>query len=382
MGRDMKKLYTMAFLLAMSSTLAFAGGHGGHDGTHKMSAASAGSGVHFYGRIYLGYDRIKQSGTDGGSVAGARDDGQKSRLGIKFSENLGGLTLLGNAEYKFDLGDGDATNDDVTCSATLSDCRTFNLHVGNLGLMTPLGYVGMGTFESPYKTMGMYDTNMDTALALNAHGGTSKGNFGQAGTWEGALSYHAKMGAIELAYMRGVSDKANSNIGKGDYSFGISLTDLIGGLQVGWARAHDKVTTTATGGESNDKVFASYKVMPGLGVFYTEEDMDIENSNVFNNGNVGNTTSSVLDGGGDIDTIGIHYTMGNNMIQFTHTNAESRVAADMDYQTITISNQMRLSKATDITIGYSRQGFDGSGSGSGQNDKHKRTVAIGITHSF
>jgi hypothetical protein len=43
---------------------------------------------------------------------------------------------------------------------------------------------------------------------------------------------------------------------------------------------------------------------------------------------------------------------------------------------------MRLSKATDITFGFSRQGFDDSGSGSGQNDKHKRTVAIGITHSF
>ena len=379
----MKKLYAMAFLLAMSSTSVFAGGHGAHEGHgNKMSAASGGSGVHFYGRIYLGYDRIKESGTDGGSVAGLRDNGQKSRLGIKFSENLGGLTLLGNAEYKFDLGDGDATSDSKTCSATLSDCRTFNLMIGNLGLMTPLGYVGMGTFESPYKTMGMFDTNMDTALAMNEHGGTSKGAFGQAGNWEGSLSYHAKMGPLELAYMRGMSDKANSNVGKGDYSFGISLTDIIGGLQVGFVRAHDKVTTTATGGESNDKVFASYQVMPGLGVFYTEEDMDIEDSNVFNNGNVGTTASSVLDGGGDIDTIGIHYTMGNNMIQFTHTNAESRVAADMDYQTITISNQMRLSKATDITFGISRQGFDGSGSGSGQNDKHKRTVAIGITHSF
>ena len=55
----MKKLYTVAFLLAMSSTLAFAGGHGGHDGhgMNKMSAASAGSGVHFYGRIYLGYEK-------------------------------------------------------------------------------------------------------------------------------------------------------------------------------------------------------------------------------------------------------------------------------------------------------------------------------------
>ena len=381
----MKKLYTMAFLLAMSSTLAFAGGHGGQDGMNKMSAASAssGSGVHFYGRIYLGYDRIKQSGTDGGSVAGLRDNGQKSRLGIKFSENLGGLTLLGNAEYKFDLGDGDATNDDKTCSATLSDCRTFNLHVGNLGLMTPLGYVGMGTFESPYKTMGLFDTNMDTALALNEHGGTSKGAFGQAGNWEGALSYHAKMGPLELAYMRGVSDKANSNVGKGDYSFGISLTDLIGGLQVGFVRAHDKVTATATGGESNDKIFASYKVMPGLGIFYTQEDMDIEGSSNFDNRNVNSSTSSVLGGAGDIDTIGLHYTMGNNMIQFTHTVGNGRVAADMDYQTITISNQMRLSKATDITFGYSRQGFDGTGAGGGtQNDKHKRTVAIGLTHSF
>ena len=41
--------------------------------------------------------------------------------------------------------------------------------------MTPYGYVGAGTFESPYKTMGKFDTNMDTAIALNAHGGTSQG---------------------------------------------------------------------------------------------------------------------------------------------------------------------------------------------------------------
>jgi hypothetical protein len=249
--------------------------------------------------------------------------------------------------------------------------------------MTPLGYVGMGTFESPYKTMGLYDTNMDTALALNEHGGTSKGNFGQAGTWEGALSYHAKMGPLELAYMRGVSDKANSSIGKGDYSFGISLTDLIGGLQIGYARVHDKVTTTATGGESNDKIFLSYKIMPGLGIFYMEEDMDIEGSSNFDNRNVNSSTSSVLAGAGDIDTIGIHYTMGNNMIQLTHSEGEGRVDADMDYATVAISNRMRLSKATDITFGYVRQGFNGTGAGGGsQNDKHKRSVAIGITHSF
>ena len=90
----------------------------------------------------------------------------------------------------------------------------------------------------------------------------------------------------------------------------------------------------------------------------------------------------MLDGGGDIDTFGLHYTMGTNMIQITHSKGNSRVAADMDYDTITISNRMQLSKATDFTIGFARQGFDGSGTGSGQNDKHKKTIAVGMTHSF
>lgn len=377
----MKKLYILVVMMAMSP-LGFAGGYGGHDHS-SMGASGAGSGVHFYGRIYLGYDRVSQSGTDGGAVAGLRDNGQKSRMGIKFTENLGGLTLIGNAEYKFDLGDGDATSDSKTCSATLSDCRTFNLHIGNLGLMTPIGYIGAGTFESPYKSMGMYDTTMDTAIAMNLHGGTSKGSFGQAGTWESAVTYHAKMGVFEFAYMRGMSDKANANVGKGDYSVGIVARDLfLGGLELGFARAHDKVTTTATDGESNDKWFLSYKVMPGVGFFYTKEEMDVENSNNFDNGNVGTTASSVLDGDGDINTAGLHITLGNNMIQLTHTVGDARVAGDMDYQTITISNQMKLSKATDITFGIARQGFDGTGSGSGQNDKQKKTIALGLTHSF
>jgi hypothetical protein len=43
-----------------------------------------------------------------------------------------------------------------------------------------MGYIGVGTFESPYKTMGKFDNNMDTAIAMNAHGATSKGNGGHS----------------------------------------------------------------------------------------------------------------------------------------------------------------------------------------------------------
>ena len=38
---------------------------------------------------------------------------------------------------------------------------------------------------------------MDTAIALNAHGGTSQGQGGQSGNF-GALAYHAMMGPLEM----------------------------------------------------------------------------------------------------------------------------------------------------------------------------------------
>ena len=61
--------------------------------------------------------------------------------------------------------------------------------------------VGAGTFEAPYKTMGQFDSNMDTALALNAHGGFSQGQGGLAGNFEGALLI-MQMVQLNLAYVR------------------------------------------------------------------------------------------------------------------------------------------------------------------------------------
>lgn len=357
----MKKLYSILMLVTLSTVAvsgsAIAGGEYGHDG-HQMASGTAGSGVHFYGRIYVGFDR--NSSGAGTSTDGLRDDGQKSRLGIKFKEGM----LVGKVEYKFDIGDGDATGDSKTCSATLSDCRTINLHVGNLGLATPLGYIGAGTFESPYKTFGQYDTNMDTAVAMNRNGAQSDGNFGIAGTWESALSYHAKMGPVTLAYMYGMSDRANAGIQSGDYSYGIKFNDfLVSGLEFGVAATHDNEEGGGgNSGAGNKKVFASYKVMPGLGVFYSEEDTELAGGTFATNGD------------GEILTVGTHYTMGNKMIQFALTQGDANLATE-DYKTISLSLQNNLSKNTDVTFGYSRKGFESTGGST-------RNWGIGITHSF
>ena len=362
-GEIMNKLFTAVAFMAASTTLAFAGGHSGSKGSSSASAAHSGSGVQFFGRLYVGYEN-KATGS-ANSVDSLRDNGGRSRLGIKFKENLGSMSLIGHAEWKFDIADGTSTSDSSDACTSARDCRTISLHIGNLGFLTGLGYIGIGSFESPYKTMGNYDTNMDTALALNAHGGTSNGSFGQAGTWESTLSYHAAMGPIEIAYMRGMAEADTAaNVSKSDYAFGLKVKHIMPGLEFGYARAHDK-SANSNLGLSNDKFFASYKAMPNLGVFYTTEEIEIATTVA---------TAGTIQAAGDLTTMGIHYTMGNNMIQAVITNGNMD-AATTDYDTFSISNQMSLSKSTDIVIGITRKGVEGSGD-------PVRTYGLGLTHKF
>jgi hypothetical protein len=351
----MKKLLSVILLMGFTS-LSYAGGHsmGNSDG-NNASSAKASSGVHFYGRLYVGYDKTT------GSVNRLDNDGNKSRLGLKIRSG----NIVGNLEYKFDIGDGDAGSN---CGANNSnECGTFDMHVGNLGFMTPLGYIGAGTFEAPYKTMGQFDTNMDTAIALNAHGAFSQGQGGIAGNFEGAIAYHAMMGPIELGYMYASTDNTatdQSNTDRGDFSLGITFKDMImSGLTFGYATYNDNEVAGGDS-ESNDKFFASYKAMPNMGVFVSFEDLEVSNTFI-----AGATTD------GEIKTFGIHYSMGAADLQLVSAEGESSGAANQDYNTRSISAKINLSKHSDITIGYTKQDFD-------QDGTDRSTSGLGLTHKF
>ena len=54
---------------------------------------------------------------------------------------------------------------------------------------------------------------------------------------------------------------------------------------------------------------------------------------------------------------------------------EQTDAATTDYDVWSISNQMNLSKSTDVTIGYTRKGIEGAGNA-------VRSYGLGITHKF
>jgi hypothetical protein len=235
--------------------------------------------------------------------------------------------------------------------------------------MTPLGYIGAGTFEAPYKTMGQFDTNMDTAIALNSHGGFSQGQGGIAGNFEGAMAYHAIMGPIELGFMYAATDNTandNTNTDRGDYSLGITFKDMVmSGLTFGYATYNDNEVSGGDS-ESNDKFFASYKVMPNMGIFASLEDLEVANTYI---------ASSNLDG--EIKTFGIHYSMGAADIQLV--TAEGQVSSSgtdsQDYNTRSISAKINLSKHSDITIGHTKQDFDQSGT-------DVSTSGFGLTHKF
>ena len=363
----MKNILSMAFMLAFSSSL-YAGGAqmGSHQGHNAMSSGKSSSGVHFYGRMYIGYDD-KQTGS-AADVENLDDGGSKSRLGLKFTESISsGVQLVGNLEYKFDIGDGTSTNETSCMSVSEpTSCRTFDLNVGNLGFKTPYGYIGAGTFESPYKTMGQFDNNMDTAIGLNNHGATSQGNYGIAGNFESSLAYSATIGPATFEYIYAVSDPRasndNSNTDQGDYALGIQFENmLVHGLSFGYSRSHDQ-SVSGGSGTSNDRFYASMKVMPNMGVFISHEDLGI----------AGSYNSSTV---GDIRTIGTHYKMGMTDWQVVYAKGDSDGAATNDYKTLGVSAQMNLSKTTDLTFGYIKQDFDSTGS-------DITTRGIGLTHKF
>ena len=357
-GEKMKN-FLGAIALVLMSPLVFAGGQSMSDSQgNNMSSAKASSGVHFYGRLYIGYDSTT------GDTSRLDDGGNKSRLGLKVRSG----NIVGNLEYKYDIGDGTSGAGNNCGTNNANGCQTFDLHVGNLGFMTPVGYIGAGTYEAPYKTMGQFDNNMDTAIALNAHGGQSQGQGGIAGNFEGAIAYHAAMGPLEIGYMYAATDNtANdvTNTDRGDYSIGVTARDMfVSGLTFGYARYHDD-EVSGSEGENNDKFFASYKVMPNMGVFVSLEDVEVVNTFIASSGT-----------DGKINTYGIHYSMGSADIQLVSAEGDSdAAAANQDYQTRSISASINLSKHSDITLGYTKQDFDADGA-------DFSTAGVGLTHKF
>ena len=109
----MKNLIS-AFVLVTMSSIAYAGGQNMTNSQgNSMSSAKASSGVHFYGRLYIGYDSTT------GDTARLDDGGNKSRLGLKIKSG----NIIGNLEYKYDIGDGTSGAGNIVAQITQMDVK-------------------------------------------------------------------------------------------------------------------------------------------------------------------------------------------------------------------------------------------------------------------
>jgi hypothetical protein len=132
------------------------------------------------------------------------------------------------------------------------------------------------------------------------------------------------------------------------------------GLVIGYSRTHSQ-----DAGTSNDRFYASMKVLPNAGVFVSLEDLQVDGS--YSN------LSSVQ---GDVTTIGTHYSMGSTDLQVVYAKGDADgTNTAQDYKTLGLSAKMNLSKTSDLTFGYAKQDFDSTGS-------DVTTRGIGLTHRF
>ncbi|MEJ2399405.1 MAG: porin, partial [Gammaproteobacteria bacterium] len=183
-------------------------------------------------------------------------DSKATRLGVKWSEDLGGgLKALGEFEYASPIED-----------------NTGNALAGRqayLGLKGGFGTVEIGTVLQPYKYSGgvKYDAFVTTvAEARSGHGGMIKSWFGQGGYFSNAISYQKSFGMAKvwLAYSPEEShpQDALSNAGhagaKGDLMASLVFNIPNGQVGVAYAKDNNATGTTGPAGEKNTKVFGKY----------------------------------------------------------------------------------------------------------------------------
>ncbi len=141
-----------------------------------MAPSFASADVKLYGIAQVEYNIEDSSGAGQDSVQAVDDDGVRSRIGIKFSEKLGGgLKAFGKFEWALDPSDADGSNSGASSNGS-GGLAQRDTHVG---FKSSWGSIAAGSFHSPYKTAGGVKWDPWTATHLQAR--RSGGMFGGVG---------------------------------------------------------------------------------------------------------------------------------------------------------------------------------------------------------
>lgn len=298
---------------------------------------------------------------------------QNSAVFIKGEEDLGnGMSAFFHLEYESDMANG-------------GDFGTGRDQFVGFKFES-FGKLAFGTTSTAYKSPGskidpFYRTPLqsrDIGLQSNLHSG--KGEEGQ-GRGTNMVRYDSpSLGGLGLTAT--YQFDSNKGDGEDDDPYSIGLTYKAGGL---YAAASYITTQNETNGNDNSaaQIIAKY----GLGDLNLrgiyEFDLGLisaQRSNGFNDSNGGRAGSADNDGA-DIWSVGVDYTIGNNLVALDYgqgSDSDGKTGAPADYNeeyaVWRIAAYHSFSKRTRVYAGYANTDYDNKG----EDDR----FAVGIRHNF
>jgi predicted porin len=303
-------------------------------------------------------------------------DSKNSRIGVKWSEDLGqGLKAIGEFEWGPDALGAATSTDSCSTTATVGTttvagtCKVTDkdgiyARQAWLGLKGGWGEFQVGTVLQPYKYSGgvKYDAFVATgAEARSGNGGMLGTHFGQNGYFAQALAYKNKFGNVQfwIAYSPAeVSDANHVYKGsKGDLNASVVVGLGAGEVGVAYAKDNYKTGTTGTEGEKNTKIFGKYSFGNSTVLAQYEQ-------------------SDVVAAGGDLKIAFLAYRlkMGKNMLAVQLGQTDIDTGNDTKYVALGVRHS--FSKKTSAFLAYRNTDEDNGDA----NDV--KVITLGLTEKF
>ncbi|WP_126452772.1 porin [Sulfuriflexus mobilis] len=378
-----------------------------------LAPAAASADVKLYGIAQVEYNIEDSDASGQDSVQSVDDDGVRSRIGVKFTEKLGGgLTAFGKFEWALDPAD----DQDSASSGNTQGLRGRDQFVGIKGSW---GSLSAGAHHAPYKTAGGVKWDPWTATHLQARraggmlGGTGIG--GQNGFMRNSIYYTSpEVNGFQFKFAispdetnpgANNGDVGNSDDGDNDYSIAVHYTN--GPWEAIFAHNRNNqatrrstsvinvattttvgttvitgtfpITVTATSNvddETLTKVGLRWKSGPWtLAGQYETVDDALAAAGGTTPGVAGNYRPGVGDDA-DVYWLNGQYKAGNNIFSLSYGNMDvdpDGTARDFEYDYWAVGVIHKFSKQTRIFGGYTQTDGDKNGNA---NDRDAWTVGI------
>jgi len=366
-----------------------------------LAPAAASADAKLYGIVQAEYNVEDVDGTGQDSQQAVDDDGNRSRLGVKFSEKLGGgLTAFGKLEWSFDPSNGQGSSGAASAGA-------FGSRDQFVGIKSSWGAISAGSHHAPYKTAGGVKWDPWTATHLQARraggmsGGTGIG--GHNGFMRNSIYYTSPKVNGFLVQFAISPDETNSGANNGsgngidstddgDNDYSIALQYKNGPWHA--LVAHNRNNVGSNDGNGDDETLSKVGLRWKSGPWTLAGQYEVIDDGQASAGgnNVGGRSRFAGCNGCDSDILWLNaqYKAGNNIFTVSYGNTDVDVPSggsggavdDYDHNYFAIGVIHKFSKKTRIFAGYTETDGDDDAPGasgmrqSGQEDRDAFTVGI------